>query len=235
MVCHQYKVIFIHVPKTAGQSVEHLFLDLLGLTWKTRAPLLLGINKRPEIGPPRLAHLKAEDYVRYKYLSQEVFDEYFKFSIVRNPWSRMVSLYKYLGFDIKQKFKPFLFNIYKKRPILDEKRWFVGSQASFICDEKGEIIVDFVGRFENLQQDFNSICRQIGLSPTKLPHVNKSKQGHLEINWKPKVFAKHVFYKVKNKVIPEYSRYQDYYDAESRELVAELYYKDIELFNYEFE
>ncbi|WP_422127914.1 sulfotransferase family 2 domain-containing protein [Vibrio hannami] len=101
MISHHHKCIFVHIPKNAGQSVEHVFLNLLGLNWETRAPLLLRYNDKPELGPPRLAHLKANEYVRYNYLTQEMFDDYFKFAFVRNPWSRTVSMYKYLGYSKK--------------------------------------------------------------------------------------------------------------------------------------
>ena len=73
------------MPKAAGQSIEQVFIDALGLTTATRASLLLRKNVHPELGPPRLAHLKAGDYVRYHYLAPEQFKNYFTFSFVRNP------------------------------------------------------------------------------------------------------------------------------------------------------
>ncbi len=79
------------------------------------------------------------------------------------------------------------------------------TQTSCLVDESGNLLVDFVGKFENLDQDFQSICQKVGISAS-LPHINKSKR----------------------------TNYQDYYDAETRDLTARLYAEDIERFGYTF-
>lgn len=216
MICHHYKCIFVHIPKNAGQSIENVFLDLVGLNWKNRAPLLLRSNRNPDLGPPRLAHLKAEEYVHFKYLSKDIFDDYFKFSFVRNPWSRMVSFYKYLGFEDKFEFKDFLFRKFESE-IYHKMYWFVGPQKDFIYNQKNERIVDFVGRFEHLQADFDEICRRINVSPIVLPHANKSDEKKSE-----SVEASRV------------SSWKDHYDQDCIDLVARLYERDICEFGYEF-
>lgn len=65
MICHYYKCIFVHLPKNAEQSMEHVFPDKIGLIWANRAPLLIMQNDNPEVGSPRLTHLKAVEYVKY--------------------------------------------------------------------------------------------------------------------------------------------------------------------------
>lgn len=232
MICHHYKCVFIHIPKNAGQSIEHVFLALLNLNWETRAPLLLRYNDRPELGPPRLAHLKAHEYVLYKYMTQEQFDSYFKFSFVRNPYDRAVSIYKHFGFSERCGFKKF---VMKKLPneLWNNKYWFVGPQSEFLYDKNGETKVNFVGRFENLQNDFNYICKQIGLPPTEVPHINKSEKKKLKLALTPKQIAKWLL-QIRGRAIPKFRSYWDYYDDESREYVAELYKTDIELFKYRF-
>ena len=83
VISHEHSAIFVHIPKTAGQSVETVFLKKLGLSWKQRAPLLLRRNDDGSRGPQRLAHLYAWEYVKYGYCTRQVFEACSTFSIVR--------------------------------------------------------------------------------------------------------------------------------------------------------
>ena len=114
MLCHKYKCIYIHIPKTAGKSIQHVFARQLGLGSKKGSDLLLGMNDNPALGPPELSHLKTSEYVQFGYLSQEQFDSYFKFAFVRNPWDRIVSEYKFRGYPRKTDFKTLVANLYKQ-------------------------------------------------------------------------------------------------------------------------
>lgn len=242
MICHQYKCIFVHVPKNGGQSVETVFLNLLGLNWETRAPLLLRENKVPELGPHRLAHLKITEYLKYKYISEEISQTYFKFSFVRNPWDRLVSFYKYLEFYHRISFKTFVRmacrqELWKFVPWYD---WFVAPQSDFFCDENGNIAVDFVGRFEWFQEDFNSVCKEIGLPPMTLPHVNASKHtanSHFMHSTllHPLKPIRHYWRHHRFHPYPLLKSYLEYYDGETRDMVAEFYRKDIEMFGYQID
>jgi len=78
-------------------------------------------------------------------------------------------------------------------------------QSSFFCDEKGEFIVDFVGRIENIKSDFEKICKRLGIS-TSLPHKNKSRHDN----------------------------YKKYYNKYTKKLIKSSFKKDVKKFGYSF-
>lgn len=233
MVSHHHKCIFVHIPRTAGQSIERFFLHRLGLDWRRRAPLLLRHNDVPELGPPRLAHLQAMEYLRYKYITEEQFDRYFKFSFVRNPWDRLVSIYKHWNMHHVCDFKAFVMRKLKNG-MYRKHYWFVCPQKVYLCDEAGGLLVDFVGRFERLQPDFSRVCGALGIDDSALPHVNEG-GGQRVFHGSPRQVLDNILWQLYRKHrIPAPAGYRDYYDAETRQFVEELYAPDIEMFGYEF-
>ena len=190
MINHDKKIIFVHIPKTGGASIESLFC----------ASPLYGKEK----------HLMSHEYDP-KYLKS-----YFKFAFARNPWDRILSYYffrlkknyemfghgdsfsnwiKFLGNCRDNDYKNNFFQFYLS----------IQNQSEFIF-RNDYLMVDYVGKFENLQQDFNAICDKAKMSRRRLPHKNKSHHKH----------------------------YTEYYDDETRQIVAKKYAKDIEYFGYEF-
>lgn len=67
--------------------------------------------------------------------------------------------------------------------------------------------VDFIGKFENIQNDFNTVCDLINVTKTCLPHTNKSNHEH----------------------------YSVYYDDETQKLITDHHIRDLEQYNYDFE
>jgi len=144
--------------------------------------------------------------------------DYFKFTIVRNPWDRLVSCWKNkivtqkpskrqfrssLRWELnyqKATFNEFISKITEKNNITRDIHWTLCHNLFPVND------IDFIGRFENLQEDFNTVCDKIGIPQQELPHANKTKHKH----------------------------YTEYYNDETKQIVAEKYAKDIELFGYEF-
>ena len=228
MLSHKHRCIYIHVPKTAGQSIEMAFLSSLGLNWKNRGQLLLRKNESPDKGPPRLAHLVARDYVRLGYCSQIQFDEYFKFGLVRNPWDRAVSLYKYLGCANNMDFASFA-QQYLPRELFRKMFWFVMPQFEYFCDHNGDSLLDHVGRFENIREEYLKVQRKLHHPIGGLPHRNMSRKmvsGYFE-RITQMLGNKH-------KDNRDSKNYRSYYDSESIDAIGQLYQVDIEKFGYEF-
>jgi hypothetical protein len=127
-ICHQRKLIFVHIPKNAGTSIHSLF------------------DTNPK------DYLPDQRWIEYKNHFNEYWENYTTFSIVRNPISRFISFYKYwkmnenIDYDINQ----FIKNIDKiKTPIKNQQSWF-------IC-ENNKIMVDVIIRYENLYEELKNI------------------------------------------------------------------------------
>ena len=189
MISHNHKAIFVHIPKCGGQSIESAFLRDLGLTMANRAPLLLRPNDNPNVGPPRLAHLMAADYLKYCYASAEMFERYYTFSVVRDPISRVVSMFNYLKIkDISGRrieFSRFLNEWLPKQLTGLEQRdvgnfqragWFVRPQYDYLVDEDGKVLLDEIFRLEELNKKFGTIQEKTNLA-SPLTHINKSDQA----------------------------------------------------------
>jgi chondroitin 4-sulfotransferase 11 len=183
---HYDGFVFIHINKTGGCSVG----EALGITHEHRTAL----EKRAELG-------------------EATWLKKFTFAFVRNPWDKVVSQYHYriranltnLGAD------PIEFNEWVKlaygnneSQYYDRPKLFM-PQLDWITDQNGMVIVNFVGRFEHIERDFDLVCASLKVK-AELPHLNRSNRGP----------------------------YRDYYNNESREIVGTWFKKDIEYFGYAF-
>lgn len=186
--------IFVHIPKCAGISVNHaLYGNLAG------------------------GHKTLDQYLRI--FEPKLVLSYFKFSIVRNPWDRLVSAYHFLqkgGANQQDRdwfqhnladyphFKSFVHGWLNGK---NAHSWYhFRPQTDFLLDSSGKVSLDFIGHFENLQNDFDYIAKRLG-KQVRLPDSNKSRHGD----------------------------YQAYYDDETRNIVAQVYSRDIALLGYTFD
>lgn len=179
MISHAHKVVFIHIPKCGGQSVETLFLKDLGLDWKNRDCLNLRKNPNKTVGPRTLSHLTARQYVELNYLSDDIWAKYQKFTIIRNPIARTFSAYKYLGFSSVMSFSHFVEKVV--RPAVQsetEYTWFLKPQVDFISDDKGELCENIkVFKLEELGALEVYLQKSVFKRECRIPHVNASKAG----------------------------------------------------------
>ncbi|EEP3497393.1 sulfotransferase family protein, partial [Campylobacter coli] len=193
----KYKCIFIHVPKVAGSSIERVI-------YQTDKWLV--------------GHVKASDYTKF---DKDKFDIYFSFGFVRNPYDRVVSAYHYLKNDSPDPcdikwgrlhinnltFEEFILSLQDeefKEEILSKNHF--SFQYKYLCDKNMNILVNFIGKFEKLDNDFKKILNILRRKDS-LVHINKSK--HLN--------------------------YRDYYNSQTYKIIREIYRDDFEIFDYDLE
>jgi hypothetical protein len=176
VISHHHRVIFIHIPKTGGQSIEQVFLDDLGLTWDERAALTLRENDDERIGPRRLAHLYADEYVELGHVTEEQWNTYFKFAVVRNPYDRIVSEYLYRFQKTPFWRKPSAKSFVERRHPSDfpDVARHMQTQLRYVSDDDGKIIVDRIIKFEDLANEFGSLTERIFGESRGLPHRNRT-------------------------------------------------------------
>ncbi|MFV1985834.1 MAG: sulfotransferase family 2 domain-containing protein [Gemmatimonadota bacterium] len=177
---------FVHINKTGGSSIE----QALGMPFQHRTALEL----RELIG-------------------DAAWDRRFSFAFVRNPWDKAVSHYHYrvktgqmgLG-DTPVPFDEWVIRAYGEHDpaYYDQPRMFM-PQYQWLSGPSGNSMVDFVGRFERLHDDFAEVCRRIDVDAS-LPHLKKSKHRD----------------------------YRDLYSTECRDVIARVFEGDLERYDYEF-
>ena len=176
----ELNALFIHVPKTAGTSIKRTGLFLGG------------------------THQTISEF--------DLLDDTFKFAFVRNPWDRFVSSFFFhreyrntgqKGFDefIEKQCVPIMGT--DKHPHNDRLHAFV-PMHHYLLDGEGNIGVDYIGRFENLESDWEDVCAILGVKKHELAHHRKFKHDY----------------------------YENYYTPETWDLIGTLYQRDVELFGY---
>ena len=167
MVCHEYKAIQLHIGKTGGTSIERAF----GFRRKD-------MRKDEKHWRPRQI-IAAE--------GKEVWEQYFKFSFVRNPWDRLVSKFFFERDIIKRLSPDVAFDEFVWLLLKKHGRWNSWNQLSWFEGRLAEF--DFVGRFETLSEDFRYICTQIG-ADLVLPHKVQTKHEHYSVYYDEKLRKK---------------------------------------------
>jgi hypothetical protein len=142
-------------------------------------------------------------------VTKEQYASYFKFAFIRNPWSRAYSWYKAVmrDEDMRKYFKitePLSLNEFLR---LFKGKGALRPQTCWIKNFSGAIPLDYIGRFENLNEDFKEACKLMNIAPITLPHASKGTE----------------------------TDYREDYDKESINIIRESYKEEIELFSYSFE
>jgi hypothetical protein len=169
MYSERFRTIFVHIPRTGGQSVEGAFLGKQELTWRTRGSLLLGRNPKRGAKPKYLGHLLAREYVELGFVAPDAFASCLKFTIARNPFDRVLSEYRYRAQKHPLELQEFL--DFLTRPRHDRH---IIPAASYVLDGSGKLMVDRVIRFESISHDFSMLSKAIFGAEIDLPHVNRT-------------------------------------------------------------
>lgn len=191
--CDEKEVIFLHVPKTGGTTIKRLF-DI---------PLLHDSNPAVTPSPQHLTCARLRER-----LGNKKYDSYYKFAIVRNPWSRILSSYFWRQtLPKKRKILPFASFIESARHAVINGQFYEQEFGDhFIPQVEYTSDVNDVFRFESFASSVKIIASKLNTPVEKIPPK------------KPK----------------HYDQYWNYFDSHTRDMVAEIYSDDIREFGYEF-
>jgi len=227
ILSHEHKFIYIKTKKTASSSIEIALSEICGpddVITPTRADLE-AMRKRPGqnyrldhqlvpkralikrlLGRPERHYHPSVGFYEHMpawrvraYVGEKIWSSYYKFSFERNPWDRQVSWYRY---KTRDKRKPPSFDQFNS----NFKKAFVTNYDLYSIND--EIVLDFVGTFENLHNDFPAVLSTIGL--TDKIELAKSNATARAIG------------------------YREFYNSESRDMIADWYIREITAFNYSF-
>ncbi len=225
MISYEYKCIFIHIPKCAGTSIE-LALGHSKISDGIKEPDHRSVRmvERPLLLPKVMS--SRENIFQFALrcchtvqshrnpnnrltVSIDQYKSYFKFTIVRNPWTRAYSWYKNCMRDPNHRARFGLNDGTSLNDFLSKHigRGALRPQISWIRDFDGRIPMDYIARFESLEVDFQRVCEALRISQVTLPHDRKGSRVN----------------------------YRRHFDKRSIDLIREVYKAEINLFDYSFE
>lgn len=213
MVSDAHRLLFIHIPKSAGFSIRQVIKEELEGKYNVDTYPKYTRDKHPLPLGLRYTHMTLKEHLENMNQVQKA---YRRFSFVRNPWDRLASNYEWRKwFHLpRYKFKSFTEMI----DLLDGGGWefeddderHTLTQSDFLKDKHAQLAMDRIGKFEDLVRDFESIKSEFNLPESlKLPISNRST----------------------NK---EFNDYRDYYSDRTKRIVAKLFEEDIDNFQYTF-
>jgi len=142
-------------------------------------------------------------------LMGESLKDWYKFTIVRNPWDRLVSLYTYWRRMDTKTFADVSFDRFLTHWLDDQRDRFGMTQWEYCSNDDGKFLIDQVYRFENFAEEYPRLMQRIGVEVDIVPHTNQTAREH--------------------------AHYSHYYTDDLVEFVAKRYAKDCREFKYEFE
>ena len=195
------KIVFIHIPKTGGMRIDYHLQEMGFEPQDVKNPYPVCIN--------HLTYNELQRAVR-KTDSDEAMEDYFTFTFVRNPYSRMLA--HWLSWDNGLEFNPWIMTIQQQlEDDLYAHEAHLRPQTDFLSPH-----INRIGRLENLEEDFLSILSDVGIYNIELPPVPPDKMNSSDPRGK-------------------YTNYHKMYDDETKDVIIQMYHTDLSQFNYRFE
>jgi len=210
VISKKNKLIFFHIPKNAGSSVSSMLLkdEKYYYSWVILSKILRKFRNTDNFFfdnfQRKIFLFTSHETVKtiQDKISNEIFENFFKFAIVRNPFSRFVSRYNYMKLTntLREKnFSDFLTKHIEKSLMADQ-------QFKFLLNKNGEIGVDKIIKFENINEEIKELGKILSLDISKFKKLNVSTHGD----------------------------YRDYYNSNTKKIVEDFCKEDLEYFNYSF-
>ena len=200
IVSRKHKFIFLGINKTGTSSVEKALDPYRNKYYHKYLRIKHNIIHK---GKPAFKHNPARNVKAL--VGNSVWDRCFTFTFVRNPWARTLSEYTSKhkhdnDISLKEGFTEW---------VLAGGNWLAkeNTMKSFVIDDTGKVIVDYIGKLENINSDMGNICSKIGIEPIAISRVNTSGNTH---------------------------PYREIYTDETRKIVTEWVAEDAKMFEYEF-
>lgn len=200
IVCDKYKFIYIAITKTGTTSIISHLNKYIPNYNDYREIVKKNYNGKV------YKHVKAKQL--RKLIGSKKYDSYTKFTVVRNPYDRAVSWYEYVYRLSKNNGRSSNGMSFSEFVNLRRNVW-TGKQKDYVTDDNGNLIIDHVLNYDNLDNELQNFMKKFGLNIGKLPKLNKS--SHRPLN---------------KKLI-------DYYDDEAKNKVYNVMKDDFDLFGFD--
>lgn len=210
MISHKHKVIFIHIPKCAGSSIKDFIFDNPKLDWRIpHYDVLYGWCPKRKI---HLQHATSDQLLDLGLVSKNNWNDYFKFTFVRNPYDRAYSDYLWIQEDrnIKGSFKDYITKSGDFKKVLSNNsvKEYRGDHLLQQTDFFDFKQMDFIGKFENIDDDINQL--------KDILHLDKNFDNHAKK-------SEHRKY-----------HYSLFFNKNKKQLVEKYFKNDIDLLDYTF-
>jgi hypothetical protein len=226
MISHKYKCIHIHIPKCAGTSIEkalghfdghegrngqdHRTIRMIEQPFLTKHSVSSLSNVKEIFRRLRHKTIIKTNPKNHEVVTKEQFMRYFKFTVVRNPYSRIYSWYNSI---IQDEVQLRYYRIPKDLEFLDflkkflKNTYMIKQQVYWLKNFEGKINLDYIGKFEKIEEVFQNISKNLSDATILFPHEKNSKTVD----------------------------YKNFYKNESIDLVTKHYKDDLKFFNYKFD